>query len=172
MPRCAHIRVLRTRARRRGCARCLSVGPIPRICKPSWLKLRLRPRLSPGITTSFCRTPPVAGRISSLPSEDFAQDSILFLNQLVRPSHCAPFRSYFVRACHYCAHGIAQGSPAQSMRRNHHANLEHSSLHRASIPGLILLYPLAPKLFLELNRYPKKMESFRFKFRITVSCDR
>lgn len=68
--------------------RCLSVGPIPRVCKPSRLKLKLRPRLSPGITTSFCRTPPVAGRISSLPSEDFAQDSILFLNQLVRLSHC------------------------------------------------------------------------------------
>lgn len=127
MPRCAHIRVLRTRARRRGCARCLSVGPIPRICKPSWLKLRLRPRLSPGITTSFCRTPPVAGRISSLPSEDFAQDSILFLNQLVRPSHCAPFRFYFVRARHYCAHDIARGP--QSTHRDH-------AMHCARVLGL------------------------------------
>lgn len=27
-----------------------------RVCKPLWLKLRLRPRLSRGITTSFCRT--------------------------------------------------------------------------------------------------------------------
>jgi len=128
VPRCAHIRVLRTRARR-GCARCLSVGPIPRICKPSWLKLRLRPRLSPGITTSFCRTPPVAGRISSLPSEDFAQDSILFLNQLVRPSHCALFRSYFVRVRHYC-------DIVEALYIRNHVNPEHLSLHYVSILSL------------------------------------
>lgn len=143
MPRCAHIRVLRTRARRRGCARCLSVGPIPRICKPSWLKLRLRPRLSPGITTSFCRTPPVAGRISSLPSEDFAQDSILFLNQLVRPSHCTPFRSYFVCACHYCVCDIMK-VPAQSAYWDH-LNLERLSLYCASI---LTSYPLYLNYFL------------------------
>lgn len=142
MPRCAHIRVLRTRARRRGCARCLSVGPpIPRICKPSWLKLRLRPRLSPGITTSFCRTPPVAGRISSLPSEDFAQDSILFLNQLVRPSHCTPFRSYFAR--HYCTHDVAGGEGGSSACVGIVALIRNVQAYiRGSIPGLISLHPL------------------------------
>lgn len=75
--------------------------PVPRVCKPSRLKLRLRPRLSPG--DYYVILQDSSGRRKdqlSLPSEDFAQDSILFLNQLVRPSHSSrvAFRSYFLRA--------------------------------------------------------------------------
>lgn len=126
--RCAHIRVLRTRARDRGCAgRCLSVGPIPRVCKPSRLKLRLRPRLSPGITTSFCRTPPVAGRISSLPSEDFAQVSIL------RPVPKSACQAESLHAAlfllrtrdHYCAYDgiIARDTDARKRARTRRSRL-------------------------------------------------